>query len=215
MMRSGTAAGASAQRTAQSKLGHGSLEGKAKSTGQGYENSIKMFDQFVTKAKAEQIGIGPMKVTKFYDACTSEDLAHQEVFQEIGYFLAKDAVKQIKGQRDKGEDIIEDQNGEPIAMTTALQYFSNYQNAVANRFSDHPFFKEILNVKKGESLPWIKKIRDEIRTVMERHMILEGIPSFLKSKGISQLVMANTIDAVIDGGDKLCCIILVLFIDYY
>ena len=139
----------------QKKLGHGGTDGKAPKTGQGYENAIKMFDQFVDKAIAENIGIGPLKLFKKYQMLTAEELANQQIFQEFAYFLGKDAIKNIKAQIHKGEAVSEDHNGDPLAVSTAQQYFSNFLNAAANRFSDHVFFKEILDVPRGESLPWV------------------------------------------------------------
>jgi len=130
---------------------------------------------------------------------TANELANQQTFQEFAYFLAKDAIKNIKAQIHKGEAVSEDHNGDPLAVSTAQQYFSNFLNAAANRFSDHVFFKEILDVPRGESLPWVKKIRDELRQVMERDLILDGIPITLKSRGVAESVMDNCIDYVIEG----------------
>ena len=44
-----------------------------------------------------------------------------------------------KNYEDEGKEIEESVDGEPLLISSALQYFSNLQNAVVQKFKDHDF----------------------------------------------------------------------------
>ena len=52
-----------------------------------------------------------------------------------------------------------------------------------------------------KSIPWVKRIRDDMRNEMERHLLMAGIPTMLKPRGIGLKLLDNIIDVLIDSGN--------------
>ena len=128
------------------------------------------------------------------------------MFQEYAFYLAHDAVKVVVATKNKGEAIKETEDGEPLAISTARQYFSNFLQAVIKKHGEKAdgtakegFFKQFQNLKKGESIPWVKRIRDDMRNEMERDLMLAGIPAFVLSRGIGREGMIVIVDTLVQG----------------
>ncbi len=100
----------------------------------------------------------------------------------------------------ESKDIEESPDGEPLLISTALQYFSNFQNVLIQKFRDHKFFEQFTVLKKGENPSWVTKIRCEMRAEMERDLICSGIPLVLKPKGIGRDGMIDICKTLYDGG---------------
>ena len=49
---------------------------------------------------------------------------------------------------------------------------------------------------KGESIPWIKRIRDDMRNEMERDLMAAGIPTILKPRGIGRALLERITDVL-------------------
>jgi len=105
-------------------------------------------------------------VPNLYFALISEEFGHEEIFGEMAYFLARDAVKEIKCCRDNGVEIPEDQHGEALAISTAMQYMSNFVQAVLQMPGKVAFFEEFIHIPRGESPPWLKRIRDDLKEIL-------------------------------------------------
>ena len=118
----------------------------------------------------------------------------------MAYYFARKAVKEIKGCRDEGKEIPEDQEDEALAISTAMQYMSNFVQTVLQLPGYVEFFEEFKRLPKGESPPWLKRIRDDLRNTMERDLMLAGIPTVVKSRGIGRVVIERIMDAIIKGG---------------
>ena len=59
------------------------------------------------------------------------DFANEEIFQQFAHYLANHAVKKITVQKEAGDLVNNvDADGEALAIGTALQYFSNFLQAV-------------------------------------------------------------------------------------
>ena len=180
------------------RLGGG---GSRPKTISGHQNVIKHFDKMIELVKAEGKGVGPNRFLEPHAEWTKQDFANEETFGEMAYYLlARNAVKEIKGCRDQGEAIPEDQDGEALAISTALQYLSNFVQSVIQMPGSVAFFDEFKSLPKGESPPWLKRIRDDLRNTMERDLILAGIPTVIRAKGIGRVVLARIIDELIKGG---------------
>jgi hypothetical protein len=132
------------------RLGAGGSRPKTLS---GHSNVIKHFDKMIELAKVEGKGVGPSRLLKPYAEWTKEDFGNEETFGEMAYYLARDAVKEIKGCRDNGEAIPEDQDGEALAVFTAMQYMSNFVQSVLQMPDNVPFFEDFKHLPKGESPP--------------------------------------------------------------
>ena len=147
----------------------------------GHSSVIKHFDKMIELAKEEGKGVGPSRLIKPFVEWTKEDFANEETFGEMAYYLARDAVKEIRGCRDKGEAIPEDQDGEALAISTAMQYMSNFVQSVLHIPGSVSFFDDFKHLPKGESPPWLKRIRDDLRNTMERDLMLAGIPTIVRA----------------------------------
>ena len=170
----------------------------------GQSSSILHFNDMISDGP----GVGVKKLKKLFKKWKKEEFADETVFQQFGYYLAKEATTFVTTKKSKGEAIPETEDGEVLAVSTALQYFSNFLQAVIQLQFDanvdksssaFMFFEPFKNLPKGESVPWVKRIRDDIRTVMERDLILQGIPLYLKAKGIGRVIMERLMNALIDG----------------
>jgi hypothetical protein len=187
-----------------SELGELGCGGRAPKTSDGYGNAILQFNKFVDHTRALNKGIVPKKIFKYIQDCTAEDIGNEMTYRQFAFYLGVQAVKKVTNAANKGEPMKENQDGEPLAISTALQYLSNYQNAILGKFKDqHSFFDQFKDLKKGDSIPWVKKIRDELRNTMEVELILAGIPVVLKAKGVSREVMMKLMYALIHGGNHL------------
>jgi len=180
-----------------SRLGAG---GSRPKTIVGHNNVIKHFNKMIELAQAEGKHVGVNGPLKPYGEWTKEDFGNEDVFGEMAYYLARNAVKEIKGCRDNGQVIPEDQDGEALAVSTAMQYMSNFVQSVLQMPGKVAFFDEFKHLPKGESPPWLKRIRDDLRNTMERDLMLAGIPTVLKAKGIGRVVLERIMDALINGG---------------
>jgi hypothetical protein len=170
-------------------LGEFGSGGSAQKTTEGYENAIIQFSKFVDNCRDVNTGYGLEKSFSYFQDAKTSEMANEQVFRQFAYYLGKEAVKKVtKG----GEPFKETQDGEPLAISTALQYFSNFTNTLLQKFRDaHTFFDQFKNLKKGDSIPWVKKIRDDLRSRMEKDLILASIAICLKAKGVSREIMIN------------------------
>lgn len=185
------------------KLGVG---GQRTKTLDGLKTGINHFNDFINTCRTKGIGAGKMKVFKNFHDWTSEEFSNELVFQEFAFYLAHDAVKSIVTTKNNGEAIKENDDGEPLAVSSARQYFSNFLQAVLRNHGNKSdgsaidgFFQQFSNLKKGESIPWMKRIRDDMRNEMERDLILAGIPSFVKARGIGRDTMKMISDCLLIG----------------
>jgi hypothetical protein len=62
------------------------------------------------------------------------------------------------------------------------------------------FYRQFTNLMKGESIPWIKRVRDDMRNEMERDLMAAGIPPILKPRGIGRALLERIMDVLIDQG---------------
>ncbi len=103
----------------------------------------------------------------------------------MAYYLARDAVKEIKGCRHNDH-----QDGEALAVSTAMQYMlSNFvQSVLQMPTGNFSLFEDFKHLPKGDSPPWLKRIRDKnlLRNTMERDLMLAGIPTVIRAKGIGR-----------------------------
>jgi len=148
-------------------------------------------------------GVGFKCLFTMFESWSAEDFANELVYQEFGFYLSKIAAKAVVKSKTDGEQIAEDEDGVPLAISSARQYFSNFMQAVIqkHRDSELPFYKQFENLQKGESIPWIKRIRDDMRNETEREMMAAGIPTMLKPRGISRALLERMIDKLIDEGN--------------
>ena len=187
-----------ATRTQLGKLGSGSRP----KTRQGQITAITHFEKMIEFAVEQGTGVGPNFIVKpSFQQWTKWDFANEQIFGEFAYYLARNAVKEIKEKRDTGNEIPENFDGEAIAVSSAMQYMSNFVQAVLHLPGDVSFFDIFRQLAKGESPPWLKRIRDDLRNTMERDLILAGIPTVLKAKGIGRVLLERIVDILIDGQD--------------
>jgi len=185
------------------KLGTG---GRQQKTIDGHGTGVTHFNDFINLCRDKNIGAGANKVFKYFEKWTADDFSNELVFQEYAFYLAHDAVKVVVATKNKGEAIKETEDGEPLAISTARQYFSNFLQAVIKKHGEKAdgtakegFFKQFQNLKKGESIPWVKRIRDDMRNEMERDLMLAGIPAFVLSRGIGREGMIVIVDTLVQG----------------
>ena len=142
---------------------------------------------------------------KFFSEWTAIEFADKLVYQEFAFYLSHNAVKAIVRSKCDGSPVGEDEDGVPLAIGSARQYFSNFLQFVlqTHRSSGLDFYKEFENVPKGESLPWIKLIRDDMRNEMERDLMAAGIPTILKPRGVGRDLLERGIDELLNKGKTL------------
>jgi hypothetical protein len=179
------------------KLGTGSRP----RTIQGHATAIGHFEKMIAFAVEQGLGVGPNLIVDkpLFTQWTKQDFANELIFGEFAYYLARNAVKDIKEKRDSGAAIPENLDGEAIAVSSAMQYMSNFVQAVLQLPGDVLFFQEFRRLAKGDSPSWMKRIRDDLRNTMERDLMLAGIPTVLKAKGIGRVVLEQIVDSLIDG----------------
>ena len=175
--------------------------GRAKKTHEGQNSAMKQFEKFLEYAKEKHIGVGARKIHKAYNSWTKVDYANEMVFQEFAYYLAKEAVKEISTNKQAGKIIEEDADGEALAISTALQYFSNFVQFVVKLEGEVEFFDVFKHLPKGESPLWVRRIREDFRSTMEKDLMLNGIPTAIKPRGIDRTVLEPLVDALIDRGE--------------
>jgi len=188
--------------------------GTAPNTIQGKSAAGRQYDRCVEWAKANNVGIGDRKTTKKIVEIQPYDAANKAFWEEFGGFLAHDAVKVIKKSIEDGEDV-EEIDDEPLAVGTALQYFSGVLNTIHQKPGayDLEFFKPfegISSTKDYSKVPWVSDIRREMKREMIRKMIHEGIPMALKAKGFSKEIMIGIANALIDGGKFISYLIYII-----
>ena len=150
-------------------------------------------------AVIEGKSIGPNHLKKYFAQCTKADLGFAENFQQFAFYLARKAVTDITTKKAKGKEVEENQDGQPIAMSSAMQYLSNFYNSILRLPGKVQFFDDFKHLPKGESPPWMKPIRDDLRNTMERDLMLAVIPTILKAKGIGRGAAEGIVDVLIDG----------------
>jgi hypothetical protein len=182
------------------RLGAGGHQPK---TLEGHLSAIKHFNEFVRISGLKQIGVGKNELSKPFDQWTASDWSDELIWQQFAFHLAHEAVKNIQTNKNKGERILENEDGEPLAISSARQYLSNLMQIVCQQHTQSgiEFYKQFANKAKGESIPWVKRIRDDMRNEMERHLLMAGIPTMLKPRGIGWKLLDNIIDVLIDSGN--------------
>jgi hypothetical protein len=177
--------------------------GRRPKTVSGQKTAILQFNKFVA---THPEGVGTAKLNLKYEQRPRKSFTDKLLYNQFSFYLAVEAVKDAVKTKRNNEAIPENEDGEVLMVSTALQYFSNFLNAVLNTKTsgnmtpeETQFFGEFESLKKGESTPWIKSIREDMRSEMERNLIIAGIPMYIKAKGAGRMLMQRIIIALIDG----------------
>lgn len=129
------------------KLGKITGKGSSQSTKYGHEAAIGKYDKFAGDCRQKDPGF------KLWIDTDIQTFTTQLIYQKFAFYLVNTAVKEVTVQFNTDGTVNEDEDGQPYAASTILQYFSNWVQAILllDKDRDIEFFQQFHELKKGES----------------------------------------------------------------